>query len=292
MQTKRRRCAFLSMRDLSGFCCYDQLAEEPMRQLGWDVQQIAWDAEGVEWNDYELVVIRSPWDYQHRWQQFLAVLTAIDRSSARLENALEVVRWNVHKSYLRDLQQRGVKIVPTRWLDRLEPQVLDLLREQFGADQLVVKPLVGANADHTFRLPRVGAGQDLQRALDCFAQESVMVQPFVPAVVDEGEYSLFFFAGQFSHAVRKTPKSGDFRVQEEHGGDIQSTNVSTQLRAAGQAALDAVPWPLLYARVDLVRLADGTPALMELELIEPSLYFPYHPQAAERFAQAVQQLCG
>jgi glutathione synthase/RimK-type ligase-like ATP-grasp enzyme len=279
-------CAFLSTDRLDEFVVYDALAVGPLEALGWTVETVPWRAD-ADWGAFDAVVIRSPWDYQDDPDAFLAVLEAIDASGARLENGLDVVRWNLEKTYLRDLEARGVRTVPTEWGAGLTAEALAALLDRWG--EAVVKPVVGANADDTFRLrPTDEAAR--QRALGAFADgRPCLAQPFVRAVVEEGEFSVFTFGGETSHAILKTPASGDFRVQEEHGGAIRAVEPEPSLGALAEAALAAVPHPepLLYARVDAVRMPDGGFAVMELELIEPSLYFPYAPGSAERFARAL-----
>lgn len=278
-----RRAAFLTMDDPADFVVYDHLAVAPLAARGWAIDAVPWRAR-TDWGAYEAVVIRSPWDYQRDPAAFLDVLAAIDASPARLANPLDVVRWNLDKTYLRDLAARGVPIVPTAWGDGLPDP--DALRAALGADEIVVKPTVGANADDTFRLP---PGADPGPARAAFTDRPFLAQPFVRSVVEEGEFSLFHFFGRYSHAILKTPAWGDFRVQEEHGGRIQAVTPEPALRAAADAALDGLP-PLLYARSDWVRIPDGAAgdswALMELELIEPSLYFPYDAASPARFADA------
>ena len=281
------RCAFLTMDDPSSFVTYDRDAVAPLAALGWTVQEVPWRS-GADWDAFDVVVVRSPWDYQDAPDEFFRVLQIIDRSSARLENPLPVMRWNLRKTYLRDLAAAGVPTVPTVWADGLTRDLLADAARQWG--EVVAKPQVSANADGTFRLaddPEAWA-----EAVSTLADRPVMVQPFLRSVVEEGEWSVFAFGGETSHAILKTPARGDFRVQEEHGGTIRTVAVSPDLAALADAALAAVPWsdPLLYARVDAVRLADGSLAVIELELIEPSLYFPYGPGSAERFANAVAAL--
>ena len=276
-------CAFLTTDDTDDFVIYDRDAVAPLAALGWTVAEVPWRAE-ADWDTYDLVVIRSPWDYHDAPAEFAEVLAQIDASSARLENPLPVVRWNLDKTYLQDLEAAGVPIVPTRWADGLTPDVLADAVRQWGGGEVVAKPTVSANADSTFRL---GPDADTwTEAVSSLADRPCLVQPFVRAVVDEGEFSVFAFGGEISHAILKTPADGDFRVQEEHGGRIVSVTPSTDLGAITEAALAAVPWPepLLYVRVDAVRQSSGALAIMELELIEPSLYFPYGEGSAERFA--------
>jgi len=283
----QRKCAYLTMEDPTGFFIYDYLTYEPLAELGWRVEEIPWNRAGVRWHDYDVVVIRSPWDYQQSPADFLRVLEQIAASSARLENPLPIVRWNLEKTYLRDLQERGVSIVPTVWLQQLDERALPQLHRQFRAEEIIVKPVIGANADDTFRLTASAPRESIETVRETFRERPCLVQPFLQSIVDEGEYSLFFFGGKYSHCVRKEPKPGDFRVQEEHGGQIRAEVASADLIAAGQRVLEAVPQELLYARVDLVRDPAGKPLLMELELIEPSLYFPYDGESPKRFAQAL-----
>lgn len=279
-----KRCAFLSMNDLSGFVCYDELLLEPMLRYGWEVETVSWRKQNVDWNAFDVVIIRSCWDYQDEPEQFLAVLEEIERSSARLENPLDVVRWNLKKHYLRDLQAKGIPVVPTIWLDELEAEQIPALFSHWSTDEIILKPVVSATAFDTFRLTQESAAQQAALLAKTFRQRECMAQPFIPAIVTEGEYSLFYFGTEYSHTILKTPKPGDFRVQEEHGGLLRSVEPEQQLLELSRKVLAAIPSPTLYARVDWVRTDNGF-ALMELELIEPSLYFNMDKDSAERFAQ-------
>lgn len=286
----RRRCAFLTTDDLSEFVTYDHLAVPPLVARGWEVDAVPWRA-GADWGSYDLVVIRSPWDYQDDPEAFLRVLAEVDAAS-RLENSLDVVRWNLDKGYLAALAEAGVPVVPGLSRDGLRADGVGALFSELGTDEIVVKPTVSANADGTFRLHR-DRPEGWPAAVAALAHRPLLAQPFVPAVVREGEYSLFTFGGTFSHAIVKTPAAGDFRVQEEHGGRIRAVEPPAEMVAAADRALAAatalVDSPVLYARTDLVRHA-GAWRVMELELIEPSLYFPFGEGSAERFAAAVDAL--
>ena len=283
------RCAFLTMDGIEAYPTYDHLAVEPLARRGWRVTMVPW-RDRVDWDAYAVVCIRSPWDYFVAPEAFLAVLGEIEASAARLANPLAVVRWNLNKGYLRDLDARGVPIVPTRW--GTGTAGLDAAFEAFGTDEIVVKPTVSGGAQGAFRLRRSDRAGRAQAGRELAGRET-MTQPFVPSVVDEGEVSLFHFGGAFSHAILKTPAPRDFRVQEEHGGVIRAVEPEPALLAASEGALRAardatgVYRPLPYARTDWVRLGDGTWAAMELELIEPSLYFPHDAESSERFADAL-----
>lgn len=275
-----RRVAYLSTTGLEDFFVYDELTDAPLRARGVVVDTIPWRRRGVDWSAYDAVVVRSTWDYQADVGAFLDTLAAID-SATRLLNPLDALRWNVDKSYLFDLEARGVAIVPSRKFPSFDGALLEEMWRDH--DELVVKPTVSANADDTFRLPRGASVGDVEAAFDGRAG---LVQPFLVDVVREGEFSVFAFDGAFSHAILKTPAAGDFRVQEEHGGRLRAIVPDEALRAAAATALAALPDDLLYARVDFVRAGDRY-VLMEAELIEPSLYFQLDDAAAERFADAL-----
>jgi glutathione synthase/RimK-type ligase-like ATP-grasp enzyme len=283
-----QRCAFLTLDDPSSYVIDDELAVAPLRDLGWEAEWVPWRRPGVAWEGYDAVVIRSTYDYTEAPEAFLAVLEAIERAGTPLFNELALVRWNVRKTYLRDLAERGVPVVPTVWRDRLRPGELPELLRAVGADEAVVKPVVGASAGGAFRLDARSVREQADEIEAWYADRALMAQPFVPAIVEEGEFSLFYFNGEHSHTILKTPRTGDFRVQEEHGGRIQAVQADEALLAAGRLALGAIGSTPLYARADFVRAtADGGFWLMELELIEPSLYLRMDPAAPERFARAI-----
>ena len=286
------RCAFLTLSDPTGYVIDDDLARAPLAALGWHVEAVPWSAPDAVWTRFDVVVIRSPWDYHDHAGAFLGVLAQIERAGVPLFNSLDLVRWNLRKTYLRELAARGVPIVPTVWRERLAPGDVAALRAEVGADEIVVKPILSANADGAFWLGREAGPEQAapEQAAACeayFADRALMAQPFVRSVVEEGEFSLFYFNGQHSHTILKTPKPKDFRVQEEHGGLIQAVHAEPALLAAGAAAMQAIGDPPLYARADFVRTPDGAFWLMELELIEPALYFRMHADAPSRFAAAL-----
>ena len=269
------------MDSLAGFVSDDELAVEPLKKLGWDVQTVSWRDKTADWNDFEAVIIRTPWDYQREPEAFLEVLRNIDKSKARLENPLKIVEWNLNKLYLRELENAGIKIVPTIWgEEKISESLFKNWLGHFGADELVIKPIVSATAEFTYRLKAF-----TPELTEVFAARKYMIQPFMPNIVSEGEFSLFYFGGEYSHTILKTPKPKDFRVQEEHGGIIQAVEPGAKLLEAGRKPLEFIAPVPLYARVDFVRDAGEDFALMELELIEPALYFRMEKQAPERFAR-------
>jgi len=277
------------MEDPGDFVTDYELSIPAMASLGWQVETVAWRSPDIDWDRYDAVYICTPWDYPDHVGQFLGVLEAIDLSSALLMNPLGLVRWNLAKTYLRDLEARGAAIVPSLWFDAFEAGAAAAWFEALDADKVVIKPQVGANAQDTYVLGTPVAVQLEQQLADTFLHKPFFVQPFMSSVVGEGEYSLFFFNGEYSHAILKTPERGDFRTQEEHGAVIASVTATDHQVRATAAVLQMVEPRPVYARADIVRGGDDDWLLMELELIEPSLYLRTDPGSAGRFARAVDE---
>ncbi len=282
-------CAFLTIADREGWFIDDDLVHPPLKALGWSVEEVAWNA-AIDWSRYDLVVIRSPWDYQHHVENFLDVLRAIQEAGIPLENSLRTVSWNVDKQYLLRLREQSVKIVPTLSGERPSVNWLQNAWEQLDSQEIVIKPTIGATADDAFRLRRQMVESELEEVCNVFVNKACLVQPFMKSIADEGEYSLMFFNGELSHTVLKTVKSGDFRVQEEHGGGVVAIpNPPPELVTTANGIMSCLQEVPLYARVDLIRGPDEDFLLMELELIEPCLYFRFDPEAPMRFAKAVNK---
>ncbi|MEE4161673.1 MAG: hypothetical protein V2I25_04135 [Woeseiaceae bacterium] len=284
---RRRRCAYLTMEDMSGFVTDSDLSVPAMAALGWDVEFVPWRRPAVDWDRFELVYICTPWDYQADPAAFIGVLERIEASAALLINPLALVRWNLDKTYLRELEAAGVKIVPSLWFDAWSTDALAAAREAFSTAAIVVKPQLGANADHTYLVPPGEEAGLLADMAASFRARPYFVQPFIESIRTEGEYSLFYLDGAYSHAIRKTPQAGDFRSQEEHGAGIRAVAADEQLRAAAAAAMRCIEPAPAYARLDFVRGPGDDMLLMELELIEPSLYLRMDTASPARFARAL-----
>jgi glutathione synthase/RimK-type ligase-like ATP-grasp enzyme len=284
------RCAFLTLDDSSGFVIDDELAYPALADLGWQVEAVSWRTPSNNWRVYDTIVIRSTWDYIDDPDAFLAVLGTIELAGTPLFNSLDLVRWNIRKTYLQDLAQRGVAVVPTVFRERLDPGELPALLKEVGSDEVVIKPVIGLNAHGVFRIDARKARQPSAELSTHYAERQFMVQPFLSHVLKEGEFSLFYFNGELSHSILKMPKADDFRVQEEHGGVIRPTQAGSELCQAGDMTLHALDSVPLYARADFVRANDGRGFwLMELELIEPSLYLRMDAGAPKRFARALHE---
>ena len=278
-----KRVVFLSQDSMEGYVCDDDQALDAFAARGLEVETISWRAE-VDWSQFDAVIVRSPWDYMNAPEQFLDALDRI-AGQTRLANSAGIMRWNLDKRYLGELRDQGVAVVPTEYGESLTEARFDALLAAYP-EGAVIKPVISAGSKNTFALkPPI---DDTTRAavLKAHASDVFMWQPFVRSVVEEGEYSLFFFSGQFSHCIVKRPKSGDFRVQEEFGGQIVATEATADQLQVAESVLAAIPESLLYARVDLVRGPADEWWLIELEIIEPSLYLRCDAMAPERFADA------
>ena len=288
-----KKCAFLTMENLKGYKCDDPLVYSPLADKGWQVNTVPWLGATTDWSAYDAVVIRSTWDYQFHSEAFLSLLEKIAATGVRLENEIDLVKWNMNKSYLRDLEEKGISIVPTLWGHGLDVQqfsgIFREIREwDTGSEDLVIKPRVSASAKDTFRISGAHE-QNLQEIASRFENREWMVQPFMENIVAEGEFSLFYFGGQLSHTILKQPKKNDFRVQEEYGGQNRFIKrPEKKLRDSSEQVISALGSIPLYARVDMVRFQQNF-YLMELELIEPSLFFSMDPLSPQRFAAAFER---
>jgi hypothetical protein len=262
--------------------------EAPLRAAlsaaGVPSRVLAWDDPGAQpgFASAGACVLRSTWNYVPNYARFLPW---IDRcaSLTALWNPAPIVRWNSHKKYLLELEAKGIPIVPTRYVPAGAPPELDELVGDWA--EVVIKPAVSAGSLDTIRVAR-GDLAPGQAHLARLCAKDMLVQRYEPAVEGYGERSLIWIDGAFTHAVRKNPRFADDREYVSPA----AMPIAEDERALGERVLAVVPRPLLYARVDVIRDPAGTPRLMELELIEPSLFFAQHPPAAARMAAAVARL--
>lgn len=247
---------------------------------GLIVEQRVWTDPG-DLSGYDLILPLFAWGYQRDVATWYALLDRLEAEALPVANPVPVLRWNSDKAYLAELAAKGVAVVPTVEVAALDEISLTDARAQLDADEVVIKPAISGGADGTHRL----AADDAIPA-DARGQRR-LVQPLMPGILTEGEYSLFFFAGNFSHAIVKRPTAGDFRVQEQFGGRETAWEAIPAAQALATAALAAAPAPPVYARVDMVGDATGKLHIMELELIEPSLFLHHAADKGSAFGTAV-----
>ncbi len=284
-----RRCAYLTMDNPEGWSIDAELGFSPLRAMGWTIDSLPWRTDKVDWDRFDAVYIGTPWDYPEDPEHFMRVLESVDRSGAILINDIELVRWTIPKTYLRDLEDKGASIVPSIWGDEMNPEALDAAFKHFSVDKIIVKPVISTNATDTYLLERENIPRTAIQLRDIFADRPYVMQPFIENIQSEGEFSLFYFTNNFSHAIQKTPKRDDFRVQEEHGADIYAVKPEPALLESADKIMQLVDPIPVYARADFVRGPDGRFLVMELELIEPSLYLRMDAEAPRRFAEAFDE---
>ena len=255
-----------------------------LERAGLSVAGRSW-TDGQDLAGFDLVMPLLVWGYHRAGDAWREATSAWESSGVRLQNPPSVLRWNVDKNYLARFAAAGAPVVPTRYVDRLTEAELEAAAAAFGTESLIAKPRVSASAWQTIRWSP-GAG------LDGGPTGPAMIQPFLPAIEREGEISLIFLDGRFSHAIEKRPRAGDFRVQPEWGANIAPHDPAADELVAAEAILSHIDEPLLYARIDLVRGLDGASVLMELELVEPDLYLQYDPAGGAAFVTAVQIAAG
>ncbi|MDQ1154552.1 RimK family alpha-L-glutamate ligase [Brevundimonas sp. SORGH_AS_0993] len=236
------------------------------------------DASGL--GAYDLILPVIAWGYHRDHGRWLTACETWSHAGLPVANPAEVLRWNSDKTYLARLEDRGVPIPPTRWTDRITQDQVDAAFAETGAPVLIVKPTVSAGA---FRTLRLTPGQRLTDA----PEGAAMIQPYLQSIETEGETSLLFFGGRFSHAVNKRPVPGDFRIQMQFGGLYRTVTPDAEATALAEQVLAAIAEPLLYARIDMARDDAGRWVLMEAELIEPDFYLDHDPANGAGFAAAV-----
>ena len=270
----------------------DRLLVRALASAGVCAVPAIWNDCRENWHRYAAVVIRSCWDYHLKHGEFLAWLHRLETTGVRVLNSPALVRWNAEKTYLRELAACGVASVPTRWVERDDLISLDAILHAMDWDCVVVKPAISASAHETWRASSASAGAAEPRFRLMVTNGEVLVQPFLDVVQADGEWSLLFYGGVYSHSVLKRPRPGDFRVQREHGGTSEAVAPSRETIAAALGVLTAAErgrGATLYARVDGC-VIERKFVLMELELIEPDLYLRSNVDAPDMLAAALLDL--
>ena len=258
---------------------YDVEAEA-LRRGGVDVEPRHWTGPG-DLDSFDLIMPLVAWGYHFDPPRWHALLDKFEAEGRRVLNPVPLLRWNSNKRYLAELDRKGVAVIPTRIAEQLDEAALADARVEYGAE-LVIKPPISAAADGTHRLQPHDPLPEESRG------RAMMIQPFLRSVAEEGEYSIMLFGGQFSHAIVKRPKPGDYRVQPHLGGTEEPCAPPPGSIDLAKAALDAAPAEAAYARVDMVRDGAGALAIIELELIEPSLWLQHAPDGGASFVAALR----
>jgi glutathione synthase/RimK-type ligase-like ATP-grasp enzyme len=265
-----------------------ELLGDALLPLGIAIEPVFWQDKRTDWARFSAVLPLLAWNYPRQVEVFLSCLDDIENAGVLLLNSREIITGNMDKSYLAQLSAKGAPVPATLNVEALSSDIITECFERFGADEIIIKPRIGAGAWRQVRLKR----GDAMPTSDLLPPGAALIQPFLPAVTREGEMSLLYFGGQFSHALIKTPKDGDYRTQGQYGALELGIIAPADALAAAEAVLKKADHaPFTYARVDLVRGPQDNWLLMELELIEPWLYLAHDGHegrhASALFAQAL-----
>lgn len=264
----------------------DMLVRTELEKGGLRVERRSWDDPHADWSQTAFILFRSTWDYFERFPEFSAWLARVEKQT-RMINSYEIVKWNLDKHYLAELSDAGINIPPTRFIEKGESGSLLQKLEESDWKEIILKPVVSGAARHTYRFLPEDSGRYEPLYQRLIGEEAMMIQEFQEQVILQGEVAFMLFDGQFSHAILKKARAGDFRVQDDFGGSLHPYEPGPEeIRFAEDVVRRSGRDPI-YARVDVIRDNSGKLALTELELIEPELWFRFHPPAAVKLAAAI-----
>ena len=278
--------ALATCRELPALADDDAVLLKALQRRNLSVCMHFWDDPEVDWAEAKLTLIRTTWDYHHRLDAYMQWAERVATQS-ELWNPAAVIRWNTHKGYLRQLAELGIPIIDTTWVAHGASVELAEVCDAHSWKEVVIKPAVGASSHESIRMPLCDLSRGQEHLDRLVPAHDMMIQPFVNSVVTDGEVSLLWIDGQFTHAVRKRAKQGDYRVQDDFGGTIEAVTLDPIWVNIGQQCIDAISEEILYARVDLVCNNQGEYVVIELELVEPALYFLQGPESAELLVNAL-----
>ena len=265
----------------------DNLLIRGFEAQGMQAQAVIWNQPNMDWSQYDIALIRSTWDYLDEREQFLHVLAEIEGSSCRLYNSLESVRWNIDKGYLFDLENWDVPIIPTFLASNNKSDSLQRIFLDRDWQTVVLKPRIGLGGSHSHRMRLDELEDTLSKLRVSQPQHEFLIQPFIANILAEGEWSFVYFSRQLSHVLLKQPAPNDYRVQGIYAGTIQTAEPQARDLAQAEAVLAKLPFDILYARLDFVRV-QGQLAIVEVELIEPIFSFNLVPESITRLVQATR----
>lgn len=284
-----KKCALLTCDDLTGFVTDEHFLEKALTAAGWSFEWVSWSQASVHWDEFDCAIVRTTWDYIENKDLFLESLEQIEKSTCQLFNPFNLIQWNSSKKYLFELQNQGVATIPTQWIKYQGVELLIESFQKFSTDKIIIKPLLGAGATNTFLLNRKSF-ESRKVELDVLQNQEVMVQPFMERVAAQGEFSVHYFSGELSHGILKKPKVGDFRSQEEFGSHIELIELTEAQKVFCKQVLSKIRGDWLFARVDFIYDELDRETLIELELIEPSLYFRYKEGSAKLLVEKLEDL--
>lgn len=263
-----------------------KLITQALEDLGLKVHCAAWDDTEYDWSQTRSVVFRTIWDYFERYDEFSAWLEIV-KTKTQLVNSYDLIQWNIDKHYLEDLQDKGVAIVPTEYVDTGSYRSIAEVCLERDWQDVVIKPAIAGGAFHTHKVLQFERADYEEVFENLVAERDMLIQPFVPTISSRGEASLMVFNGKFTHAILKKPKQGDYRVQDDWGGTVHPYSPTQEEITFAEDCFKACSTMPAYGRADILWGKNGDILLGELEIVEPELWIRNDPASARQFAQGV-----
>lgn len=267
----------------------ERLIQASLEAKGYRAIRVAWDDTNVDWSTFDAIIIRSTWNYFYHIEDFKKWLTHA-ASKTLVINDAELIKWNIDKSYLFDLEQNGIRIPASVKVPKgTTASLQELCKLHFPDQDIVIKPTVGGGAHITHYITQSEITSYIEKFKGYISAEDMIIQKFQKNVVTQGELSLVYISGEYTHAVLKKAKKGDFRVQDDFGGTVHVYQPSSEVLAFANETIDALDTAPVYARVDIIFNDDMQPCITELELIEPELWFRQNPKSADALAESIAE---
>ncbi|RSC93069.1 ATP-grasp domain-containing protein [Tenacibaculum singaporense] len=267
----------------------DNYVKTALENQGLKVARLSWDDATFDWSTTKYILFRTTWDYFDRFPEFSKWLNTVSKQTTLL-NSEKIIRWNIDKHYLQDLQQNGIHICESYFIEKGTQSTLKELSLKYDLKDFVLKPCISGAARHTYKINSENINEYEETFSSLITEEAMIIQPFQYNIIEKGEISLMVMNGKFTHAVLKIAKSGDFRVQDDFGGSVHNYIPTKEEIAFAENAVKACVETPIYARVDVFTDNYGKLAIAELELIEPELWFRNYPAAADELAKGIKQL--
>ncbi|NTD99788.1 hypothetical protein G6M26_28210 [Agrobacterium tumefaciens] len=260
-----------------------------LQAKGLNIKLVIWNDPMVNWENYQLAILKSPWDYFDLIDNFHTWLNYLEEKGVKLLNPVDIIRWNTDKRYLKEIESAGLHITPCAFVNKDAKINLNDFFHIFNTERLIVKPCVSGGAKNTFSVTVENVEEINKKLHHLIQKENFIVQPFLKEIIENGEWSFIFFNGIYSHSLIKKAKDGDFRVQPAHGGSVHPQNPNQEMIATASKYVKLFAKNCLYARVDGT-FVNNQFLLMELELVEPFLFLNTDPQNYERYYKALKEL--
>ena len=267
----------------------DKILQQALEEKGLKVCKKDWADASFDWSSSKFAIFRTTWDYFERFDDFFRWIKDT-KDKITFINSIDTIYWNINKHYLQDLSENGINITPTIFIERNQEITLEELFNKTKWKEIVIKPAISGAARHTYRVNSNNYTKYENIFQQLIKQECILFQEFMNNITMMGEISLIMIGGKYTHAVRKIAKKGDFRVQDDHGGTVQKYEANKEEINFAENCINRCPVSSIYARVDIVYDNKQKPALIELELIEPELWFRNQPDSAVHLSEEILNL--